>query len=83
MLSPVPQAGEQISCEGSVTQADAEDHYAIRLDADGTWTVYDVSRRQPAEINGLRLVNLNKVDAEEFMALLNWVHARRDVPDVP
>lgn len=63
-----------------MTQADAEDHYAIRHDADRTWTVYDVGCRQPTEINGLRLVNLNKVDADEFMALLNWVYARRDVP---
>ncbi|MGV1760518.1 hypothetical protein ACQZ6F_27485 [Rhizobium sp. A22-96] len=58
-------------------EVDTEFAYAVRRDAKRTWTVYETTSHAPASMGDMVLEKLSLMDAEDFMALLNWVDARR------
>ena len=45
--------------------------FDVRQEADGTWTVFDVFTKLPAEVNGMPLVMLDVEEADDAVDLMN------------
>lgn len=45
--------------------------FDIRQEADGTWTVFDIFTKLPAEVNGTPLVMLDVEEADDAVDLMN------------
>lgn len=58
----------------------SENHirYACRIEADGTWTVFDTSSGEPADVSACLTVGMQMSDAEEIMDVLNLLHPAQD-----
>lgn len=54
----------------------ADELYTIHRHPDMTYAVYNRVTNELASIGDLRLSQLAKEDADDFMALLNWLHVR-------
>ncbi len=48
--------------------------YARRIEANGTWTVFDAYTGRPAEVGSRQATGLQMDDAEEMVAILNGMH---------
>jgi len=45
--------------------------FDILKDPDGTWSVYDLTTRRPAEMGGRQLTGLRLEDADELLLMLS------------
>ena len=52
--------------------------YALRIENNGTWTVFDTFTDQPAEIGSRLTTDMQMSDAEEIMDVLNLIHPAND-----
>jgi len=55
-----------------------EIRYALRIENNGTWTVFDTFTDQPAEIGTRLATEMQMSDAEEIMNVLNFIHPAND-----
>ncbi|WP_274630909.1 hypothetical protein [Arvimicrobium flavum] len=55
-----------------------EIRYAVRIESNGTWTVFDTFTDQPAEIGSRLTTEMQMSDAEEIMHVLNLIHPAND-----
>ncbi len=55
-----------------------EIRYAVRIENNGTWTVFDTFTDQPAEIGSRLTTEMQMSDAEEIMHVLNLIHPAND-----
>ena len=52
--------------------------YALRIENNGTWTVFDTFTDRPAEIGSRLTTDMQMSDAEEIMDVLNLIHPAND-----
>lgn len=52
--------------------------YALRIENNGTWTVFDTFTDRPAEIGSRLTTDMQMSDAEEIMDVLNFIHPAND-----
>jgi len=52
--------------------------YALRIENNGTWTVFDTFTDRPAEIGNRLTTDMQMSDAEEIMDVLNFIHPAND-----
>lgn len=52
--------------------------YARRIEHNGTWTVFDTSTGQPANVSSRLTTDMQMSDAEEIMEILNLLHPAND-----
>ncbi|MEQ1954982.1 hypothetical protein ABMA59_26725 [Mesorhizobium sp. CN2-181] len=55
-----------------------EIRYALRIEDNGTWTVFDTFTDKPAEIGDRLTTEMQMNDAEEIMEVLNLLHPAND-----
>jgi len=55
-----------------------EIRYAVRIEHNGTWTVFDKFTDQPAEVGSRFATEMQMSDAEEIMDVLNIIRPAND-----
>ncbi|MBO1040430.1 hypothetical protein [Brucella pituitosa] len=56
----------------------AEARYDIQDMYDGVWAVIDVNTGEAVEVNGVKQIGLEVVQADDLADLLNYIQAQKD-----